>query len=309
MWAFPAHRPLYFASSRRTMGWVSRYYPFGTRRATWVLRAIRAGLALPLLRQRIADRVAFEPPSTWEGWEAARALLETRIPRVADWAFFHSLYRSHRYGAMPFGKDGELLAFVHLQQEAHLTFVASGRTDSFIVPALRDQFPVGDWVVRIFEALPPYNQSPRLSPGCMSNLITDIGNLLSEQIMRDRGVDPAWRPAHGDLTPWNLREGRDGELWLVDWEDAGWAPIGVDALWFRLVETSLRTHDVDELERAGRLLSGLDGSELRAASRWIAVRNLSVRTREQPEARKWPDMVRRLALEDAIERLAGNSGS
>ena len=32
---------------------------------------------------------------------------------------------------------------------------------------------------------------------------------------------------HGDLTPWNLRRERE-RLVLIDWERAGWGPVGAD---------------------------------------------------------------------------------
>ena len=37
---------------------------------------------------------------------------------------------------------------------------------------------------------------------------------------------------HGDFTPWNLRQRRDGTLILVDWEDAAWAPPGADEVYY-----------------------------------------------------------------------------
>lgn len=43
---------------------------------------------------------------------------------------------------------------------------------------------------------------------------------------------PQWLPAHGDLSPWNLRVDHRGKLWLYDWEDAGSAPAGADRAYF-----------------------------------------------------------------------------
>jgi hypothetical protein len=47
-------------------------------------------------------------------------------------------------------------------------------------------------------------------------------------LQRPAQVPPHWRPMHGDLTPWNLRELQQGGLILYDWEDVSWAPPGAD---------------------------------------------------------------------------------
>ena len=48
-----------------------------------------------------------------------------------------------------------------------------------------------------------------------------------------------WEPMHGDFTPWNLRTKRNQSLFLIDWEDAGWAPPGADEVYYRVVERVL----------------------------------------------------------------------
>jgi hypothetical protein len=49
-----------------------------------------------------------------------------------------------------------------------------------------------------------------------------------------------WRPMHGDLAPWNLRQLRGGSLVLIDWENAGWAPPGADEVFYRATQAALR---------------------------------------------------------------------
>ena len=44
---------------------------------------------------------------------------------------------------------------------------------------------------------------------------------------------------HGDLVPWNLREDQQGQLWLLDWEDAGWGPPFADVVRFIVAYYSL----------------------------------------------------------------------
>jgi hypothetical protein len=56
----------------------------------------------------------------------------------------------------------------------------------------------------------------------------------------DRGsAPPHWRPAHGDLAPWNLRTSGTA-TWLVDWESAAYAPPGADRVYFRAALAVLR---------------------------------------------------------------------
>jgi hypothetical protein len=39
-------------------------------------------------------------------------------------------------------------------------------------------------------------------------------------------------PAHGDVSPWNLRRDHRGAVWLYDWEDAGLLPLDADRTYF-----------------------------------------------------------------------------
>jgi aminoglycoside phosphotransferase (APT) family kinase protein len=44
---------------------------------------------------------------------------------------------------------------------------------------------------------------------------------------------------HGDFVPWNLREDSRGQLWLLDWEDAGWGPPFADLVRYIVAYHSL----------------------------------------------------------------------
>ncbi|WP_285705998.1 phosphotransferase [Microtetraspora sp. NBRC 16547] len=59
-----------------------------------------------------------------------------------------------------------------------------------------------------------------------------ISARLAERLVRPAGVPAHWRPMHGDLTPWNLRLTRTPVPWLIDWEDAGYAPPHADETYF-----------------------------------------------------------------------------
>lgn len=59
----------------------------------------------------------------------------------------------------------------------------------------------------------------------------EIGEMLSSALPRPAGVPAQWTAAHGDFSPWNLRTSLSGEVHVIDWEDAGFAPPGVDLLY------------------------------------------------------------------------------
>ena len=81
-----------------------------------------------------------------------------------------------------------------------------------------------------FEPLPAHRHVPPRRPP-----IEDVVGAIQEGLAvlpRPDGTPAHWRPFHGDLAPWNLREHRSGRLILVDWEGAGWAPPGADHVFY-----------------------------------------------------------------------------
>ena len=70
-------------------------------------------------------------------------------------------------------------------------------------------------------------------------LLEEISALVVAVVPRPDGVPEHWRGSHGDLTPWNLRRAR-GARWLIDWEDAGYAPPWTDHVYFQATTAALR---------------------------------------------------------------------
>lgn len=58
-------------------------------------------------------------------------------------------------------------------------------------------------------------------------------------------VPDHWRPAHGDLAPWNLRRSSYG-LVLFDWEHCDWAPPLADRVYFNACCAALRGQPMPE---------------------------------------------------------------
>jgi aminoglycoside phosphotransferase (APT) family kinase protein len=74
----------------------------------------------------------------------------------------------------------------------------------------------------------------------LDRLLEEVQAGLAAALPRDPALPPTWEPAHGDLTPWNLRRSahqRRQPVALIDWEGAGWAPPGADRVYFRAVES------------------------------------------------------------------------
>lgn len=70
-------------------------------------------------------------------------------------------------------------------------------------------------------------------------LTDDITRLVERAVPRPAGTPAHWRGAHNDLCPWNLRRTRRGR-WLIDWEDAGYAPPGADRVYFAATAAAMR---------------------------------------------------------------------
>ena len=79
---------------------------------------------------------------------------------------------------------------------------------------------------------------------------------------RPAGTPEHWRGAHGDLTPWNLRRSSTG-TWLIDWEDACWAPPGTDRIYFAAVTAATRPGPARPLP--------IRDEDREAARRWAGV--------------------------------------
>jgi Phosphotransferase enzyme family len=80
------------------------------------------------------------------------------------------------------------------------------------------------------------HRTPKESPD--PALLKGIRDALSG-LARPPGTPGHWEPAHGDFTPWNLRRFRDGSMFLVDWEEAGWAPPGADLVLYRASSSAI----------------------------------------------------------------------
>ena len=300
MWAFPRARPQVFAESRRSLAVAARYYAFARRQPAWRQSWAARSLALPLAGRPLAVPVPFRPPCGWRTWPQLEAAVNP--PSPGRWAYFVPTWRDERFGAFPIERRGEVRRFVMAgRTSAFHPAAASG--GAFRVPRILAAAEAAGWQLREIEAMPPLHRAPRLDRHRLAAVVESVRLTLAPELARGHDVPAGWVPIHGDLTPWNLREARDGALWLVDWEAAGWGPPGADEMHYLVAEASLRTGTADELSIAvERSLGGPDGE---AAAFWLAHPAFAAAVPDAGhEAGRRADVARRELVIGALRRMA-----
>lgn len=117
------------------------------------------------------------------------------------------------------------------REERALRAFANGCSAAFRVPMVlgRGETAGGHWMV--IEAMPPRPARPVRRPD-LAGVVEAVQGALAPVLPRGEAPE-AWRPMHGDLTAWNLRMCGRGLPWLIDWEDAAWAPPHADLVYYR----------------------------------------------------------------------------
>ena len=100
------------------------------------------------------------------------------------------------------------------------------------------------WTAFTIMATRPHRPVYRLPDGAAA----EVGSLVEAIVPRPAGIPGHWAAAHLDMTPWNLRRG-SRQTWLIDWEDAGWAPPGADEIYLGAVVAAIRPGRVRPLPR------------------------------------------------------------
>jgi hypothetical protein len=199
--------------------------------AQWGLYA-----AVAVLGPRIVpgDRVRWVPPGGSARWRA----LAARVGPFDDLALYERPQASRTGLAAVLLRAGRPVGFLKLREDPaeldreHLAMVAltRARPETFRLPRVLDRGETADWHWLVMEAMPPRPAAPaRRVP--LSRMVADIQRCL-EPLLPPQDVPAHWRPMHGDLTPWNLRRCGRGLPWLIDWEDATWAPPGADQVYY-----------------------------------------------------------------------------
>jgi hypothetical protein len=246
-----------------TLYTASKPAPLAAQRALWAAARVFGGRALP------GPREQWRPPLPAETFAALADQISAAIGRAPDAFAVYERPQHERAGGLTLlacaGANSLLvrartdlaeLALDRRVSEAH----AAHPTRTFRVPGVAGAGQVHDWHWIGYHAIATRPHAPvRRAP---SGLFAEVSGLVEAALERPGGTPAHWHGGHGDLTPWNLRRSSTG-TWLIDWEDAGWAPPGSDQVYFAAVVAALRGGPVRRLEIADE--------HREAAQRWAAV--------------------------------------
>ena len=215
-------------------------------RAVWMHRFALAAIGVAGARALPGRAMPWEPPMGADPWRELLAEWSARFGRFDDFAIGERSQRSRTGFSVLLLAQGRPRAFVKLRRGDHDALHAEGvviqrmarfQPRSFTVPEPLGWGSVDEWGYLATAALPsPRHRIPESPP--FGTLGAEI-DLALRALPRPPETPGHWRPMHGDLTPWNLRQLPRGELVLFDWEDAAWAPPGADEVLYRASLTAL----------------------------------------------------------------------
>ena len=186
--------------------------------------------------------VEWQPPVKPGIWETMKSEWRRLVGRFDEVAVHERIQQSRGGFAgtllaegIPAGfvkvRDGESAPM--LNEHRALEAMGSSRPRFFEVPRPLAVGKVAEWNYLLTAALAPDLHRMPVEPP-LPAIVGEIRAGL-EALSRPANIPAHWEPMHGDFTPWNLRQRRDGTLFLIDWEDAGWAPPGADEVYYRAV--------------------------------------------------------------------------
>ncbi len=118
--------------------------------------------------------------------------------------------------------------------------LAAAAPRSFVFPKLIDAGEIGNWS---YDITAPIAMGAHRMP-IRPDLDAICGELSAAITPPQRAahLPVHWVPAHGDLTPWNLRGRRGGPPALLDWESVTWAPPGADNALYLISAAAIGRH-------------------------------------------------------------------
>lgn len=245
---------------RAAVAGLALYTPLFTRQAAAVT-ATRVVLRLGAGRLlRLRAYVDLPDEVVWRAW--LRDVVEPHVGPVGDQAW---LPRSDdRACALLLDASGAPVAFVKLRthdeadeaEPAVLRLLDRRGLSTFRTPRLITDATFLHRHARVLEPLPegPHRRPPR-DAARVADLVDELQDALQD-LPKPEGVPAGWRPAHGDLSPRNVRVASDGHWWVYDWEYAGWNPRLADELRYWIADHAFRnrTHPTRDAERVLTLL-------------------------------------------------------
>ena len=227
----PTHR------RRATRAGMATYTPCLPRgvwgqRFAWALVTVGGARLLP------GRSATWEPPMPPDEWEDFISQLHTVVGDFDS----HTVYERRR------GRQGLLMLLINgdrpvgfvkarkgdspeLDREEEALNLAEGsQVASFVTPRVIESSNSAGWRYLLMSPMPP-KMHRMLNIPPPRRVLTDVQTVLAG-LTKPTDVPGSWEPFHGDFAPWNLRHIGGGTPWLIDWEDAGWAPPDADRVFY-----------------------------------------------------------------------------
>ncbi|KNY05445.1 phosphotransferase [Microbacterium sp. GCS4] len=185
------------------------------------------------------ERARWTPPLPEEVWSGLLEEWTSHVGRVDSVAVYHRPQTGRVGLSALLLREGRGVGFVRVSND-----VARVNHEARVVRALNrarpETFRVAELVAAedvnglgwmLSESVPNYPLGAVRRSRTREAVAAEISDVLSDALDRPADVPPHWTVAHGDLSPWNLRRRISGAVQVIDWEDAAYAPPGVDALY------------------------------------------------------------------------------
>jgi glycosyltransferase involved in cell wall biosynthesis/thiamine kinase-like enzyme len=304
VWAFPRGKPQLFTESPRGLSKGILVYAFGRRIPRVVQTGIALQMRLPGIRRLISERRAHvEPVCGADVWHTIAETVRQRHSALSgEWLHFSSQWDKQRSSFVGLNAEGEPELFLTIESLDYRSRSPLLAASSYRVPACLYSFCYGSWSVRELEPLPQFHRPAEWDPERIRQVAADVSRVLERWFERPSNIPSHWIPMHGDLVPWNLREDERGQLWLLDWEDAGWGPPLADLFRFIVAYHSLRWSNPVKIAARVKSILATESDEAvqTVANFWLQHRNfLPVHN-----TRNWPRGKARDAARGAREFAA-----
>lgn len=222
-------------------------YPACRPRAVWTVRALKVAVKLFGPRILPGSVASWTPPMESDLWAALVNRWRAELGKFDTTAVYKRAFRPGF--ALLLLSQGHPVAFLKVRnteagvmdEVRALKAIAQFQPRAFSAPVLRAVGSVQDWAY--FATAPFPAESHRVPEDPPIDLVLDEIQAALSDLPRPPGSPDHWQPMHGDLTPWNLRQGKNGNLYLFDWEHAGWGPPGADEVLYRAVQIALGLGD------------------------------------------------------------------
>jgi glycosyltransferase involved in cell wall biosynthesis len=307
VWAFPAGKPQVFADTPQALSKGVMVYGFGRRLPRWLQTGVALQVRVPVIRRLLVEpALGPAPVCGWTIWNAIREEVERTCHSPLRWIHFRSQWGKARSSMLGLNPDGTGRMFVVVEPDKPGSI--HGRvqsTRSFRVTECTGSFCYEGWSVGQYEPLPRFHRPAKWDAQRMRRVAEDVSVALERVLPPVDGIPAHWRPMHGDYVPWNLREDDRGQLWLLDWEDAGWGPPLADLMRYVLADRSLAWIGPTRIAAAVRtILAGESAETLHEVSMfWLSHSNLQVGEHDRSLTRRKAKDSARAAREIAALRV------